>query len=128
LMDAKGFRGRYDFVYLPTDFRRKAGLGYAFVNMLTVQDAKLLRESLQNFSEWEVSSRKVLEVHFGELLQGLQPHVERYRNSHVMHPEVPESFKPVIFHNGQKVPFPEPTKRIRSFKEEQGILRHRSSK
>jgi len=104
LMDAKGFRGRYNFIYLPMDFRRRAGLGYAFVNMMTVQDAKALRESLHGFSAWEVASQKVLEVHFGDLLQGLQPHVERYRNSPVMHSSVPESCRPAIFEHGQKIP------------------------
>merc|ERR1712216_388060 len=109
-----GIRGRYDFIYLPMDFRRRAGLGYAFVNMVTVQDAKALRESLHGFSAWEVASQKVLEVHFGDLLQGLRPHVERYRNSPVMHASVPESCRPAIFENGKKVSFPPPTKRIRA--------------
>ena len=31
-----------------------------------------------------------------------------YRNSPVMHPMVPETFKPMLFVEGEKVPFPAP--------------------
>jgi len=114
LLDAHGFEGCYDFVYLPMDFRRGAGLGYAFVNMVSVQQAKALRESLHGFCAWELSSHKVCEVHFGELLQGLEQHIERYRNSPVMHRAVPEPCKPAIYKNGVQLPFPAPTRKIRA--------------
>merc|ERR1712217_823433 len=40
LLDTHGFRGLYDFIYVPIDFKRRAGLGYAFVNMSTPQAAE----------------------------------------------------------------------------------------
>lgn len=40
----------------------------------------------------------------------LDAHVERYRNSSVMHHSVPEEFKPALFENGQQIPFPKPSK------------------
>ena len=49
----------YDFVYLPVDFNRMAGLGYAFVNFLVHEDAEFARLLLQGFSEWRVQSQKV---------------------------------------------------------------------
>jgi len=123
VLDANDFRGHYDFVYLPVDFKRKAGLGYAFVNMATHASADRAFATLHGFTGWQFSSSKVLEVAWGEPLQGLEAHIDRYRNSPVMHVDVPDQFRPLLFQNGVSVPFPLPTKtiqrpKIRSFPEE----------
>lgn len=111
LLTGQGFFSRFDFVYLPIDFKNSVGLGYAFINMVSHQDALQVFERLSGFKEWKVASQKVCEVAWGNPeQQGLEFHVTRYRNSPVMHPSVPEEFKPLLFSNGQKIPFPEPTK------------------
>lgn len=106
----QGFRGLYDFVYLPMDFRNGVNLGYAFVNLLTNEDALHFMCVFQGFSKWFVDSVKVCEVSWAHPHQGRQEHVERYRNSPVMHPSMPEEYKPMIFRKGMRVPFPPPTK------------------
>mmetsp|Transcript_37866 Transcript_37866/g.81971 ORF Transcript_37866/g.81971 Transcript_37866/m.81971 type:complete len:278 (-) Transcript_37866:145-978(-) len=114
LLDDEGFAGSYDFVYYPVDFHRWAGFGYAFVNMVSPAEAMRVRQVMQGFSRWEVPSQKVIDVCWGNPLQGLAACVERYRNSPVMHEAVPDKFKPVIFCSGVRMPFPPPTKRIRN--------------
>jgi len=116
LLDCHGFAGAYDFIYLPIDFNRLAGLGYAFVNCVSPALADRMKEQLQGFDQWCVSSQKVCDVCWGDPLQGLEAHIERYRNSPVMHQSVPDEYKPAMFVNGVRSAFPSPTKRIRTLK------------
>jgi len=113
LLDSEGFSGMYDFVYLPMDFHRMAGLGYAFVNVVDHETALRLKAHFEGFASWKLASQKVCEVSWGEPLQGLEAHIERYRNSPVMHEDVPDKYKPVLYEKGARVDFPPPTKRIR---------------
>lgn len=113
LLDSKALSGKYNFVYLPIDFNRMAALGYVFVNFVSRADAELARLCLQGFQQWNVQSKKVCEVGWGNPLQGLTAHIERYRSSPVMHKDVPDEFKPILFSAGSRVPFPPPTKRVR---------------
>jgi len=100
----------YDFVYLPMDFKRKANLGYAFVNVVSPVEAERVRKCLSGFSDWRRStSVKKLEVGWARPdQQGLAVNIDRYRDSPVMHQDVPEAWKPVIFCNGQRQLFPAP--------------------
>mmetsp|Transcript_38517 Transcript_38517/g.101854 ORF Transcript_38517/g.101854 Transcript_38517/m.101854 type:complete len:420 (-) Transcript_38517:196-1455(-) len=114
LLDEHGFRGLYDFVYLPMDFQNGVNLGYAFVNLPAHQDALRFKEVFHGFSDWRFDSAKVSEVSWAHPHQGLEEHVERYRNSPVMHQSMPDEYKPMIFLNGQRTPFPQPTRAIKA--------------
>jgi RNA recognition motif-containing protein len=114
LMDQLGFVGNYDFVYLPIDFKTQASLGYAFVNLTSSDDAKRFWKCFSGYSEWALPSQKVCKVNWSLPYQGLAAHIERYRNSPVMHEAVPDDFKPAIFSNGERTSFPPPTKKIRA--------------
>jgi len=113
MLEQDGFAKCFDFFYYPTDFKSRAGLGYAFVNFATHADAVRAWDHFQGFSGWEVRTRKVLEVSWAAPLQGLNAYVERYRNSPVMHESVPEEFRPLLFIGGARTPFPGPTKKVR---------------
>jgi len=114
MMDEAGFSGLFDFIYLPIDFRSKSGFGYAFINMVSNDAALKLFNHFNGFSDWAMKSQKVAEVTWSEPSQGLDVHVGRYRNSPVMHDAVPDEFKPAMYTNGVRVPFPAPTKAIRA--------------
>lgn len=113
LLDSNGLARRYDFLYLPTDASSGAGLGYAFVNLVSADDALRARERLEGFRQWAVPSGKVCSVGWSLPRQGLEANVKRYRNSPLMHPSVPDAFKPAVFADGQRIPFPWPTRKLR---------------
>lgn len=114
LIDDEGFQGCYDLVYLPIDLKNKVGLGYAFLNFKSNGDAKAFIQHFHGFTNWKMKSEKICQVTWSDAMQGLEEHVDRYRDSPVMHDSVPEEFKPLLFKDGQRVPFPEPTRKLRA--------------
>lgn len=113
LLDRHGFRSKYDFVYMPMNFRTKASFGYAFVNFVSPIDAECCHTKFQGFTSWEVPSEKVCDVSWSNMHQGLAAHIERYRNSPVMHESVPDEYKPAVYAHGYRAVFPGPTKKLR---------------
>ncbi|CAJ1439291.1 unnamed protein product [Effrenium voratum] len=114
LLDEQGLAGCYDFVYLPCDFYRAANLGYAFVNMVDGTAVDAVWKALDGFSEWSMPTSKVCQVGWSGPHQGFKAHIDRYRNSPVMHKSVPDEYKPVIFKDGQRKAFPRPTKKVKA--------------
>jgi len=114
MLDGMGFGGQFDMVYVPVDFSTGAGLGYAFINMCSPGQVPRLWEALDGLSTWTVDSDKVCSVSWSDPHQGLAAHIERYQNSPVMHPDVPDEWKPALFMNGCRVEFPPPTKKLKA--------------
>jgi len=113
-LDSVGFTGQFDLVYIPVDFSTGAGLGYAFINMIAPASVNGLWEAFDGLASWSVDSDKVCTVSWSDPHQGLNAHIERYRNSPVMHPDVPDEWKPALFVNGVRVEFPAPTKKLKA--------------
>jgi len=114
LLDAEGFAGQYDFLYLPMDFQSRASLGYAFINFTTSDSAESFWRVFDGYSNWAIPSRKMSGVSWSGPHQGLEAHIERYRNSPVMAESTPDEYKPILFDAGVRIPFPAPTRRIRA--------------
>jgi len=114
LLDEEGLSELYDFVYLPMDFCRDANLGYAFVNLVDGAAVDKAWKKFDGFDRWALPTAKVCQVGWSGPHQGFQAHVERYRNSPVMHKSVPDCYKPMIFKNGIRKPFPRPTKKVKA--------------
>jgi hypothetical protein len=107
LLDKMGFAGSYDFFYLPYDFRRGFSLGYAFVNFTCGEKALECFHTFGGFSSWPRSrSKKVCMVGWSHQAQGYEANVERWRDSTIMLPSVPEEYKPSVFEKGVLKPFP----------------------
>lgn len=114
LINNHGFGDKVDFLFLPRDFATGDNQGYAYVNFVDMLDGARFQDTFHGFSRWWFSwCNEVCEVGRSQFEQGLQENIRRYRNSPVMHESVPDGFRPVIFANGVRQPFPPPTKKLR---------------
>lgn len=110
-LDDEGFLGCYSFVYLPIDFARDRGLGYALVNGVSAAHAEAMLRRLDGMMP--LDGGEPWQVSWSEPCRTVAEHVERYRNSPVMHADMPDEYKPVLFYKGHRVEFPLPTRPIR---------------
>lgn len=114
LLDERGLRGHYDFLYLPIKFATGVSFGYAFVNFISAEAAQRCHAELEGFRAWIDDSCEVCRMTSDTKYQGRQQCVEKYRNSPVMHMSVDDSMKPIVLENGVRVSFPEPSKRVKN--------------
>jgi hypothetical protein len=113
LLDNEGFFGRFNFIYVPIDFKRQRNLGYALINLVSPKEAIRFSNRFEGFCNWSCLCDTVCEVAWCNPHQGLPAHVERYRNSPVMHESVPEEWRPLLLSHGVSIPFPAPTTKIK---------------
>jgi hypothetical protein len=112
LLNNQGFRGQYDFLYVPANFKTMLSFGYAFVNFVSGQAAEAARQYFHGF-QWSVQGEtSLLETSWSNPHQGYELHVERYRDCPVMHSSVADEYKPIVLRGGVRIPFPVPTKRL----------------
>lgn len=77
------FRGKYDFFYLPIDFKNKCNVGYAFINFIDPIFILKFFEDL-NDKKWEkFNSEKICQLTYGRI-QGKNNLVEHFSQSSVM--------------------------------------------
>lgn len=114
MLEEHGFRGHFDFVYVPCNFATGTSFGYAFVNMTSEQKSVECWRCFDKFTDWKPPCDRMCEVSWASI-HGLGANIKRYRNSTVMHPAVPEHVKPIIFgRDGQRLPFPKPTRAVKA--------------
>lgn len=116
VLDAEGFAGLYDFVHVPVEFHSSNVLGYSIVNMVSPSIAQRALKHFQGFDRWPSteSVTAACETAWNSPLQGLAAHVDRYRNSPLMHQSVPEQYRPILLRKGVRAAFPRPTTRVRA--------------
>jgi hypothetical protein len=99
LLRRLALRPSVDFVYLPLDLQKNVAFGFAFVNLTSHEIAAQAKEQL---------SRCGIEVEWCAQ-QGLAAHIDRYRNSPIMHASVAKDAQPRLLSCDGMLPFPEPS-------------------
>lgn len=109
---AGGYRGLFDFMYMPMNLRAEGNFGYAFVNFKSHTIAMQVMARLQNRESGDAFSSLEWSAMWSTC-QGFDANVERYRNSPLMHALVPMYAKPSVYDSDGKLSeFPKPTKTI----------------
>ncbi|CAK9021009.1 unnamed protein product [Durusdinium trenchii] len=106
LLEKLGFRGFFDFLYVPLQWNQESCVGYGLVNLTSHEVA------LRLWNHFRKGASENLEVCWDTRHQGLDQLIKYYRNNSVMHPLLPEHCKPMLLLSGEKVDFPPPTKAL----------------
>lgn len=119
-VNSNGFENCYDFVYVPMDLVTGAPLGHALINFSSSSMAAAALDRFTGQWQWSPELRCLVDgqghgcqASWSKYCQGLDALVERYRNSPVMHENMPDLCKPVILNAGRIISFPAPTRRVR---------------
>jgi hypothetical protein len=114
ILDSRGFKGRYRFVYLPMNFSMGGCLGYADICMCSVADAVDLSNKLHGLEIDSVgNSFSIAATWSDQDRQSIEDLIARYRDSPVMHRSVPDAHRPALFEDGARIKFPPPTKPLK---------------
>jgi len=78
------FKDKYDFFYLPIDYKNKCNVGYAFINFNQIGIAMVDFYELFDGKKWEkFNSEKICKISFARL-QGQDALIDHFRSSSVM--------------------------------------------
>ena len=96
---------KFDFFYLPIDFRKKTNMGYAFINMIDPVATVILVKQFHGKGWRSSKSEKICQISYARI-QGKHALVEQFRNSTVMSKK--KQYHPIIFHSsGHSIGMPE---------------------
>ena len=88
------FRGMFDFLYLPIDFKNNCNYGYAFINFEDLHSVGRFCRKFQR-RKWDISnSKKICEVVYAKI-QGKEALVRRFKYSKLKKHQEPR-FQPYI--------------------------------
>ena len=108
------FARKYDFFYLPIDFKNKCNVGYAFVNLIEARDAVAFHEAFDGRRWTCFRSGKVCAITYARI-QGKQAMIQRFQNSSLLAESLevqprlfvsqgPDKGKPERFPGGAELP------------------------
>eukprot|EP00397_Hematodinium_sp_SG-2012_P051919 GEMP01061115.1.p1 GENE.GEMP01061115.1~~GEMP01061115.1.p1 ORF type:complete len:392 (-),score=82.48 GEMP01061115.1:67-1242(-) len=105
---ANGILNSIDFFYLPMDVETRCNMGYCFLNLVSETAVEKFVNMFHNIKLDQISSGKICQVSRAKV-QGKDANIEQYRNSAVIN-NMDENFHPILLENGERLPFPAPTK------------------
>jgi len=115
LLNKEGFGGQFDFLYRPYKIDGKqvtdTPLGYAIVNLRCPLWALKFLKHFDRFDKWGIEGGQPAVTKWYQE-HGKENHIKRYKDSDIMHPDVAETKKPMVFHDGIPTPFPGPTREL----------------
>jgi len=111
ILDEQGFEGCYDFAHVPVNFQNMEGLSYGLVNMTSNAVAQRV---IEHFLDFHISAIHICQVSWSRPMQGLAAHIDRYRDSSMLHESVPSEYHPAIYANGVLIEFPKPIKHVKA--------------
>ncbi|KAL5979535.1 hypothetical protein ACLOJK_019440 [Asimina triloba] len=89
-------QGKYDFIYLPIDFKNKCNVGYAFINMINPKYIVTFYQAF-NGKKWEkFNSEKVASLAYARI-QGKAALIAHFQNSSLMNED--KRCRPILFHS-----------------------------
>merc|ERR1719163_2475834 len=97
ILDNTGFRGTYDYLYLPADAATMRHKGYAFVNFMQASTAQRFMKKLEG-SPWSASSPSRLSISYAQC-QGVTANLKRQRDALLRGAAVPARFAPWVRNN-----------------------------
>lgn len=117
VLSEQGFLEAVNFLYVPMAFDKAklSSFGYAFISFTSPAVASRFRDHFTGFKSWGAFGATADGCHVEWCgIQGLAAHINRYRNSPMMHDSVPDEYKPMLLSSGIRLPFPHPTEMIKA--------------
>ncbi|CAE7458546.1 ML2 [Symbiodinium pilosum] len=100
-IDLAGYRGTYDFFYLPMDTQNRTNVGYAFINFLTSTDLERFMVEFAGYLFQNHSSQKVARVSLAHI-QGFIENIRHFSNRAVSQSRNSQ-YRPIVIHRGVRM-------------------------
>lgn len=101
-----GFKGTFDFLYVPSDFATRVNVGYCFVNFISPKYAQDFARVFHRMHLNGFKSKKLVQISLGTT-QGFDANIKKFEDSTLCSEFVAPEFHPLIFNTktGEEIPF-----------------------
>ena len=106
VIEKHGFKGTFDFLYVPSDFSTRVNVGYCFVNFIEPKYAQQFARVFHRLHLSGFKSKKLVQISLGTT-QGLKTNIAKFEDSTLCSEFVAPEFHPLIFDTkpGEEIPF-----------------------